>query len=148
MTDIRLREVEPADLETFFQHESDVGAARMVGFTSREREPFMTHWNTKVLGNPENFVRAVLVDGELAGNILSWRQDGRRHLGYWFGREFWGRGVAGRGLELFLAELGERPLYAEALETNTGSRRLLERRGFTTTGDVNGDGYVTYVLEA
>src|SRR4051812_23432521 len=38
----------------------------------------------------------VTVDGRPAGNIVAWWQDGQRYVGYWFGREFWGRGVGTR----------------------------------------------------
>lgn len=95
-TDVRLRDVERADLELFFAFEQDPEAARRAVFPSRERERFMTHWENRVLGDPTGIVRTVLADGEVAGNIVSWEDEGRRLVGYWLGRAFWGRGIGGR----------------------------------------------------
>ncbi|MBB5774788.1 GNAT family N-acetyltransferase [Nonomuraea jabiensis] len=41
-------------------------------------------------------MQAVLVEGEVAGNIVAWWEEDRRFIGYWFGREFWGRGIGTR----------------------------------------------------
>ena len=58
-------------------------------------------------------------------------------MGYWIGREFWGRGVATRALWAFLHEVEERPIYAGVAETNIASIRVLEKCGFKAleTGD-------------
>jgi RimJ/RimL family protein N-acetyltransferase len=52
-------------------------------------------------------------------------------VGYWIGREFWGRGLATRALSAFLHEVEERPIYAGVAETNVASIRVLEKCGFT-----------------
>jgi RimJ/RimL family protein N-acetyltransferase len=62
---------------------------------------------------------------------VSWDQAGQRKVGYWIGKEFWGRGIATRALALFLAEVSERPLYASVATSNVGSIRVLEKCGFT-----------------
>jgi RimJ/RimL family protein N-acetyltransferase len=72
----------------------------------------------------------VTVDGKTAGNVVAWWQDGRRSVGYWFGREFWGRGAGTRALTQFLELEQTRPLYADTDVGNTASIRLLERCGF------------------
>jgi RimJ/RimL family protein N-acetyltransferase len=133
---VRLREVEPADLEVFFAYEHDEEAVRRSRFPPRDREAFMEHWRTRVLGDPDSFVRAVTVDGELAGNLVSWSIEGRRFLGYWLGRPYWGRGVGGRALALFLEQERTRPLRADPFVENTASVRLLERHGFRREGTV------------
>lgn len=130
MTDVRLRAVEHDDLDIFHRYESEPEGRRRAGFPERDRETFMRHWETRVLGVPGNESRTVLADGEVAGNVLSWPQEGRRMVGYWYGERFWGKGIASRALELFLAELAERPLYADTVVGNTGSRRVLEKCGF------------------
>ncbi len=133
---VRLRDVEPADLEEFFTQEHDPEAVRRSKFPPREREAFMTHWETRVLGDPTVLVQAVTVDGELAGNVVAWWDEGRRFIGYWLGRRYWGRGVGTRALALFLEREKARPLYADPFAGNTGSVRLLEKHGFWRTETV------------
>ncbi|WP_369261687.1 GNAT family N-acetyltransferase [Streptomyces sp. R35] len=135
--DVRLRDVAEADLEPFYQHQLDPEAVRRSRFPSREREAFMTHWVTRVLGNSTGFVQTVTVDGEPAGNIVAWWEDGQRFIGYWFGRPYWGRGIGTRALALFLPAEKKRPLYAEVFTGNTASIRLLERHGFERSGTVH-----------
>jgi RimJ/RimL family protein N-acetyltransferase len=136
MDDVRLREVEEPDLEVFFEQQLDPEAARLANFPSRDRERFMTHWTTKVLGDPTALVRTVTVDGEVAGSIMAWWERDRRFVGYWFGRPFWGRGVGTRALRLFLRQEQTRPVYADPYSGNTASVRLLERCGFERSGTV------------
>ena len=129
-SDVRLRDVEEADLEVFFQQEQDPEAVRRSQFPAREREVFMTHWATKILGDPTVFVQTVTVDGVPAGNVVAWWEKDRRFVGYWFGREYWGRGVGTKALKLFLRQEQTRPLYADPFTGNAGSVRLLEKCGF------------------
>ncbi|MER7211499.1 GNAT family N-acetyltransferase [Streptosporangium sp. NPDC000239] len=127
---VRLRAVVESDLELFLEHEHDPETVRRSMFTPREREVFMRHWRTRVLGDPTVLVRTVTVDGEPAGNVVSWWAEDRRFIGYVLGRPFWGRGVGTEALSLFLALERVRPLYADPSGGNTASVRLLERCGF------------------
>ncbi|MBX6752259.1 MAG: GNAT family N-acetyltransferase, partial [Micromonosporaceae bacterium] len=95
MADVQLRDVDEADLEVFFEHQREEEAVRRAQFPARDRDSFLTHWRTRVLGNPTGRAQTVTVDGEVAGNILAWWQDDRRFVGYWFGQRFWGRGGGG-----------------------------------------------------
>ncbi|MDF6065329.1 GNAT family N-acetyltransferase [[Kitasatospora] papulosa] len=131
-----LRAVVQEDLEVFLAQEHDPESVRRSNFPPREREAFMKHWTTKVLGDPSNRVRAVTVDGVLAGNLVAWWDGDRRFIGYWLGRRFWGRGIGTRALALFLDEETERPLFADPFAENTGSVRLLEKHGFRSAGTV------------
>jgi hypothetical protein len=97
----------------FFEHQVDPEAARLANFPSRDREGFMTHWRTKVLGDPTVFVQTVTVDGEPAGSVVAWWDEDRRFVGYWFGRQFWGRGIGTRALTQFLEREETRPLFLE-----------------------------------
>ncbi|WP_285568255.1 GNAT family N-acetyltransferase [Streptomyces sp. RTGN2] len=133
---VSLRDVEPDDLEEFFAQEHDPEAVQRSKFPPREREAFMTHWATKVLGDPTNFVQAITVDGELAGNAVAWWDEGRRFIGYWLGRQYWGRGIGTQALALFLEREQARPLNADPYVGNTGSVRLLEKLGFRRTETV------------
>jgi hypothetical protein len=66
-----------------------MAAIRMAAFPARDREAFTTHWN-KILADRTVPVRTVLVDGFVAGNIVSWERDGKRLVGYWIGKNDWG----------------------------------------------------------
>ena len=98
-----LREVVDADLAIFFEHQRDPEAARMAAFPSRDHDPFTVHW-AKLRSDHSNIIRTIVCAGQVAGNIGGWVADGRRLVGYWIGREFWGRGVATAALAAFVAE--------------------------------------------
>ncbi|MBB5083073.1 GNAT family N-acetyltransferase [Nonomuraea endophytica] len=144
--DVRLRAVEQADLEVFFEQEYDAEANALANFPARPRERFMNHWQTNILGDPDSMVRTVTVDGVTAGNIVSWTDEGRRFVGYWLGREHWGKGVGTRALTLYLQEEKARPLHADPYKGNTGSVRLLEKVGFRHAGTVVHDGKEHFML--
>lgn len=127
---VTLRETVPDDVETFFAHQAEPEAVKRANFPAREREAFFTHWERKIFAVPENHAWTVLVDGRIAGNVLSWPQEGKRMVAYWLGEEFWGRGVGTAAVRLFLETETERPLHADAYAGNTASIRLLERVGF------------------
>jgi len=129
--DVRLRDVEPADLPVFYEHQLDADATAMAAFPSRDRAAFDAHWATNVLGNPATVTQTILVDGQVAGYIGSWPQDGARLVGYWIGKEHWGKGVATTALAAFLQLVTERPLHAHVAAHNVGSIRVLEKCGFS-----------------
>ena len=128
--DMQLRDIEPADLPIFYEHQLDADATRMAAFPSRDRAAFDAHWATNILGNPAAVKQTILVDGQVAGNIGSWPQDGVRLVGYWIGKEYWGKGVATQALMALLHLVTERPLYAHVARHNAGSIRVLEKCGF------------------
>jgi RimJ/RimL family protein N-acetyltransferase len=128
-----LREVDESDLWVFFEQQRDPEAVEMAAFPSREREPFFEHWH-RTMADDACIQRTIVSDGKVVGNMLSWERDGKRLVGYWLGREFWGRGLATRALAEFVEELSVRPLYAEVATTNVGSIRVLEKCGFTRVG--------------
>lgn len=129
--EVRLRKVELEDLPNFYEQQLDVDAIRMAAFPARDRAAFDAHWATNVLGNPSAVTRTILVDGHVAGNIGSWPEDGVRLVGYWIGKEHWGKGVATRALAAFLHIVNERPLHAHVAQHNVGSIRVLEKCGFS-----------------
>lgn len=142
MDDIRLRDVSESDLEVFYAQQKDPEAVDRAKFPAREHEAFVQHWRTKVLGDPTALVQAVTVDDELAGNVVAWwAQDGQRFLGYWLGREFWGRGVGSTSVRLFLDREPTRPIYADPYVGNTSSVRLLEKCGFEHVETLHDDEY-------
>jgi RimJ/RimL family protein N-acetyltransferase len=125
-----LRDVVEADIPILFEHQRDPEAARMAAFPARDREAFTAHWQ-KILANDEGTKKTILFDGQVAGNIVIFDRGGKRLVGYWIGREFWGQGLATRALAELLAEETTRPLHAYVATSNVGSMRVLEKCGFT-----------------
>src|SRR5690349_8508570 len=102
----------------------------MAAFASRNREAFMAHW-AKIMANPACLLRTILSDGSVAGNIGAWSDGPERLVGYWIGREFWGRGIASAALRQFLHHESTRPLSAHVVKHNVASIRVLQKAGFT-----------------
>jgi RimJ/RimL family protein N-acetyltransferase len=126
-----LRAVTPEDMDVHFAQQAEPEAIAMAAVPAREREAFDAHWQ-KALADPQNLVLTVEVDGAVAGSALSFVKDGRRMVGYWLGREWWGRGIASEALGRLLDRLSdERPLFATVVTHNPASRRVLEKHGFT-----------------
>lgn len=124
-----LREVVESDLDAFYEHQADPEATRMALFPARDRPAFDAHWRT-VLAGDGPMVKTILYQGEVAGNALSWEQDGRRLVGYWLGREYWGKGLATRALAELVEVVSARPLHAWVAPSNVASVRVLEKCGF------------------
>ncbi len=135
---VSLRAVRVSDLPVLFEHQADAEAARMAAFPSRNREAFMAHW-AKIMANPDCALRAILLDGRLAGNIGAWTGGTDRLVGYWIGREFWGRGIASAALAQFILHETTRPLTAHVVEHNAASIRVLRKAGFTPAGEAAPD---------
>ncbi|MDR7252428.1 RimJ/RimL family protein N-acetyltransferase [Nocardioides sp. BE266] len=127
--DVGLRRVEDADIEVIFEHQADPVAVQIAAFPSRDREQHEAHW-ARIRSNDAVVTRTITVDGEVAGYIGSWAEEGEQFLGYWIGQEWWGRGVATRALALMVAEVPVRPLHAHVVAHNVGSIRVLEKCGF------------------
>jgi RimJ/RimL family protein N-acetyltransferase len=131
---VDLREVEDADLPILYEHQRDPESVRMAAFPSREHEAFVAHW-AKIRADASTMTRAVLFDGQVAGNVLSFELGGVRMVGYWLGREYWGKGIATRALAAFLDQIETRPLYAHVAKHNLASLRVLEKCGFRICGE-------------
>ena len=132
---IQLRNVEPADLPLFFEHQRDPIAVAMVAFNSRDRAAFDQHW-AKLLADDSCLKKTIIVvsavsaENQVAGNIGSWTAEGKREVGYWIDRAFWGRGVATEALSAFLCLEPIRPLHAGVAKHNVASIRVLQKCGF------------------
>ena len=87
------------------------------------------------MADESNILKTIMFDGQVAGNIVSWEGAGEWEVGYWIGKEYWGKGIATQALLLFLGLVKTRPLYAHVARHNIGSRRVLEKSGFKLTGE-------------
>ena len=147
--DVVLRDVSEQDLPTFFDHQMDPDATRMAAFPARDREIFMAHW-MKILGDDTVITQTIVYDGQVAGNVVSFAVSGQPHVGYWIGKDYWGKGIATRALSAFLNDVTVRPLYGRVARGNIASIRALEKCGFTVAGEEvavpNGDDEIEEVI--
>jgi RimJ/RimL family protein N-acetyltransferase len=134
---VQLRDVIEADIPIFFEQQRDPEAIRMVAFT-RPGHPdpaaFAAKW-AKILADDGTTKKTVLLDDQVAGNVLCFDYSGKPSVGYWIGKPFWGRGVATRALAEFLRIVTTRPLFAGVAKDNVASLRVLEKCGFTICGE-------------
>jgi RimJ/RimL family protein N-acetyltransferase len=133
-----LREVVDSDLDAFFVHQREPEANRMAAFPARDREAFDAHWR-RLLADDSLTKKTIAYEGEVAGNVGCWEQEGRRLVGYWIGREFWGKGLATRALQELTGEVTQRPLHAWVATSNVASIRVLEKCGFVRVGSQEND---------
>jgi RimJ/RimL family protein N-acetyltransferase len=133
-SDVRLRDVAEGDLLIFFDHQLDPDATQMAAFPARDSHAFMAHW-TKILADETITKKTIIFDGQVAGNIVCWEEFGERQIGYWIGKHYWGNGVATAALAAFLGHVQARPLYAHVAKHNIASIRVLEKCGFTISGE-------------
>lgn len=109
----------------------------MAAFPARESDAFMAHW-AKILGDETVTKKTIVFDGYVAGNVVGFGPPDERAVGYWIGRECWGKGVATKALSEFLGHEQTRPLYAHVAKHNAASIRVLEKCGFTISSKSGG----------
>ncbi len=130
MTKITLRSVVQSDLPTLFQQQLDPESVAMSAYPSKDKGEFMRHWES-ILRNKAIVARTIIYKEKIAGHILCWKE-GRyeQRIGYWVGKQFWGRGIANAAISALLLEVKIRPLFAEVANHNIASKRVLEKNGF------------------
>lgn len=119
-----------SDLPIFFEQQLDPEATAMADFPSRGRDAFLAHW-ARIMKDDAVILKTILFENQVVGNIVSWEQSDQREIGYWLGKDFWGKGIATETLTEFLKIDKTRPLYAHVAIHNIASRRVLENCGFT-----------------
>jgi RimJ/RimL family protein N-acetyltransferase len=137
---VTLRLPEPSDWPAFLDHHRDAEARWMAAFTPPnpdDEAAIVAHWE-RLTRDPAIVFRTIVADGQVAGNLVAFTMFDERNVGYWLGREFWGRGIATQALRLFLSLLTERPLFARTAFDNAGSQRVLEHCGFRLIGHDTG----------
>ncbi|MEP6988916.1 MAG: GNAT family N-acetyltransferase [Chloroflexota bacterium] len=133
---VTLRDLIPADLDIYFVQQQDPQANHMAAFTSRDpfdRDAFDIHW-TQIMSDATIINKTILYNGDVAGNIAKFTMFNQPEIGYWIGKEFWGKGIATQALLAFLKIVTTRPLYAAAAKDNLASLRVLQKCGFVITG--------------
>lgn len=142
-----LRPVVDADVPVLFEHQRDPDAQRMAASTGRDAEAFAAHWQ-RIRSDDSGCVRVIVSGETVAGYIVAFARPDGRAIGYWLGREHWGRGIATAALRLFLEEERARPLIAHVARHNVASLRVLQKAGFCQVREeTGGDGVAEVVLE-
>lgn len=130
---IRLRTIEQSDLPTIFEFQLDSESNQMAFTHPRSKEEFDSHWE-KSLADPKVVVRAIVAGDSLAGCIACFDCEDKNYIGYWIGKQFWGKEVATAALKRLLTEVNTRPLHSRVAITNVPSIRVLEKCGFQEIG--------------
>ena len=140
MRAVTLRDVEEDDLPVFFRHQRDPVAIRMAAFTApdpSDRNAFEEHW-AKILDDDSVITQTIMVADDVVGYVASFVEEGKTEVTYWIDRSRWGQGIASRALAEFLGQVTTRPLHARVAKDNAGSLHVLQRCGFTITGEDSG----------
>ncbi len=139
--ELRLRDFVIDDLPTFFEQQLNQEANYMAAFTAKDpsdKESFTAHWH-RILADETVILKTIIFNGQVAGSVSSYEDEGKPEVTYWLGSEYWGKGIATWALTEFLAHHNNtRPIYARVAKDNLGSRRVLEKCGFTITGESKG----------
>ncbi len=134
---VTLRAISADDLPVFFSHQADPEAYAMAAFGAddpNDQGAFLAKWS-RILADEATTGRTILVGGVPAGYVSQFPLFGQASIGYWIGREFWGKGIATEAVRTFVESIPTRPLYARVAEDNIGSLRVLARCGFAHEGE-------------
>ena len=131
--EVALRPLAGQDVPTLYEYQREPRALAMAIAYPRSREEYQAHVE-RMATDPTVTARAIVADGRLAGIINCFRRDDRTAIGYWLGREFWGRGIATRAVALLLEEVSARPIIAWVARSNVASLRVLQKCGFRIEG--------------
>lgn len=93
-------------------------------------------------GENQQLTKAIATDGKAIGSIGIFIQDDiykkSAELGYWLSEEYWGKGIMTEAIKQICREAFDKfdiiRIFAEPFAYNTGSRRVLEKAGFTYEG--------------
>lgn len=94
-------------------------------------------------------VKAIAVDGKAAGCISVFIQsdvyERSGELGYWLSEEYWRQGITSRAVRMICKEAFDTfdivRIYAEPFDCNEGSKRVLEKAGFSYEGTMRNGVY-------
>ena len=86
--------------------------------------------------------RAIVVDNKAVGSIgVSFQTDIHEkcaEIGYWIGEKYWGQGIVTEAVkelcDMIFKKYGIVRIYAEVIENNRPSAKVLEKAGFTKEG--------------
>ena len=106
----------------------------MASFPSRDHAAFTAHW-AKTAADRANTRLTIECGGKPAGYVACFTRFELREVCYWIGGEYWGKGVATKGLALFLDRVRERPFHARVAKSNPASLRVVQKCGFVIVAE-------------
>jgi ribosomal-protein-alanine N-acetyltransferase len=137
---VTLRPSTTADAPIIFRIESDSEGRHMAAFGGEDSDllaVFQSRWE-RMLSDKAVLARIVLWNDRVVGSVLQFQLFEKPSIAYWIERGFWGKGIATRGLGIFLREYHVRPLYARVARDNLASQKVLENCGFKCIGEDKG----------
>lgn len=137
---IKLRPTQISDLEKLFEFQLDKEGGYMAAFMAKDhadKEAYMAKF-TRLLSDPTVNNHTIIMDGVIIGSIAKFIMHGNAEITYWIDRNYWGRGVATKALQDFLAIETARPIFAAVAFDNFGSQKVLEKCGFVKIGSDKG----------
>jgi RimJ/RimL family protein N-acetyltransferase len=130
---VRLRATTREDLPRLYGFGLEPEALAVSGSKPRVWEEFERRW-LEMMGDGRATSRVIVMQGEngdeVVGAVNVLVVEGEDALGYWIGREYWGRGIASAAVGLMLADVTRRPLFATAGASNVASLKVLKKHGF------------------
>ncbi len=135
-----LRPWRTEDAEDLYKYASDPAVGPAAGWAPHTSVEDSRHIIETILAPPETYALVLKETGRPVGSIGAFRSraDGAREdeleLGYWIGREFWGRGLVPEAVRCLLKRcfgtLGAPRVWCGYFDGNEKSRRVQEKCGF------------------
>jgi len=92
-------------------------------------------WIRRTSSDSSRHPFAVELNGELVACVSYWPYESSAiEVGFWVGKDFWGKGVCTIALKLLLSSNyfpAEKDVFARIMANNAGPRRVLEKCGFS-----------------
>jgi RimJ/RimL family protein N-acetyltransferase len=151
--DVTLRPVEPEDFEFIQRNRNhpEIRAGRSI-FTPTVRAEVERRHEQQISEDSDTVLLLVCVDDEPVGTVAMVREHPndqvyrRGELAYWIAPEQWGNGYATAGSRLLLDYAFDRlnlnKVVARAFDFNEGSRRVIEKLGFTEEGRLRREAFI------
>lgn len=145
---VTLRDAEEADAPVIAELANDYEVAKMVAtmphpYALEDAYVFLDKIKEKFKAGKGHSL-AISVDGGFAG-MAGWfcNEEDVLEIGYWVGRKYWGRGIAGKAVSLILDVIRKElpdvtEVLAQYMIENPASGRVLEKNGFVKQGEGGG----------
>lgn len=137
---IRLRKTIEDDLTILFINQTDNEANYLAAFTPKDptdKEAYMTKWK-KLLKDNDIHMQTIVFENEVIGSVVKYVMFGEAEITYQISKDFWGKGITTKAVNLFLKQEHTRPLFGRVAFDNYGSQKVLEKTGFVKIGTDKG----------
>lgn len=147
--DVTLRTVEDEDLEFVQAARNDPAVRQPLTLNRPANAEQIEEFFENAISSEDGASLLVCVDENPVGMVVLFNEDdvtGTATLAYWLDPGYWGNGyateAAGLLCEHAFAERRLNKLRAEVIESNQGSRRVLEKLGFVEEGVLREEKFV------